>query len=106
MTNQVNTYPGILVQLFKMTGNFDYKMGDLLHQFTCTRIGEIENGMAKAFYVDNYESFKNERSILHKGYPDLHFSLTRYVVNIESVTLQWKSWHQTHPKYNQPQNNF
>jgi hypothetical protein len=90
MTNQVNTYSAILVQLFKMTGKLDYKMGDLLHQFTCTRIGEIENGMAKAFYVDNYESFKNERSILQKHSPDLYFDLNRYVVNIESVTLQWK----------------
>ena len=106
MTNQINTYPALLVQLFKTTSNFDYKMNDLLHQFNCTKIGEIENGIAKAFCVDNYESFNGERPIIHKGYPDLHFSLTNYVVNVESVTIRYKPWHQTHPKYNQIQNNF
>jgi|TARA_R100000656_G_scaffold7903_4_gene9121 hypothetical protein len=81
------TYPAILVELYERTARFNGR-GKLLHSFNCTRIGEMENGVAKAFYVDNYESFHGERPILHKGHPDIHFNYRRYDVHMESITLQ------------------
>jgi len=80
------TYPAILVELYERTGRFTERK--LLHSFNCTRIGEMENGVGKAFYVDNYESFHGERPILHKGHPDIHFNYRRYDVQMESISVK------------------